>query len=185
MAGWQTTTIDNTVIAGCAISSPMAATTVISTIVPPETTTAVPTSTGPPTPTQTSGNDKGSSLCGSLAGACKIAYTGYVDDYTYKDYTSYVASSGDADIINWLFDPFAEDGCAAMFKCDDYTDGMTGKQIKDAVEYMFENDSVDECGSTYLSNGCHITLNGCSGCEPSVPCDAIPEGVEYDSCYLS
>lgn len=60
------------------------------------------------------------------------AYQAYDDDYTYTQYTSYTISAGDYDPVNWFFSPFADDGCAAMFECDDYGLGMTGRQIKDA-----------------------------------------------------
>ena len=81
---------------------------------------------------QTPGNNKGSVLCALLAGACKCAYQGYSDDYIYTPYASYVASMGADDVINWLFSPFADDGCAAMFICKDYNVDMTGAQIKQA-----------------------------------------------------
>ncbi|KAJ5099082.1 hypothetical protein N7532_006083 [Penicillium argentinense] len=69
-------------------------------------------------PSETSGNNKGSAQCKSLAGACSIAFQGFEDDYLYNAYTSYVASIGDDDAINWLFAPFANNGRAIMFSCD-------------------------------------------------------------------
>jgi hypothetical protein len=33
------------------------------------------------------------------------------------------------------------------------------------VEYMKENDGVKKCGTTYLSNSCHVTLNYCTSCK--------------------
>ena len=100
---------------------------------PPAPTTTAPS--GPPTPSQISSNNHGSALCHSLAGACKIAYTGYNDTWLYTHYSSYPADPGDADTVNWLFAPFANDGCAAMFTCDNndaYSVGMLGSQIKAA-----------------------------------------------------
>ncbi|KAJ5105378.1 hypothetical protein NUU61_002725 [Penicillium alfredii] len=124
-----------------------------------------PTPKAPPMPHETDGNNKGSSLCKNLSGACKRAYRQYVDDFLYKGETSYVASAGDADPVNWL--PFANNGCTAMFR----------------VENMYQTDHVEECGSTYLDNGCHITLNGCQDCRSRIPCDVIPEGGTRYGCY--
>ncbi|KAJ5681731.1 uncharacterized protein N7477_001671 [Penicillium maclennaniae] len=117
-----------------------------------------------PSPTQTSGNDKGSGECHSIDDACTRAYVQYEDDTIYSSYTSYTANIESGIIVDATF---GEAGCAAMFTCDndDYGFGMTGRQIKAAVEYMFENDSVKKCGSTYLSNFCHITLNYCTSCK--------------------
>lgn len=97
--------------------------------------TTSPTTLPPPTPSQIRSNNHGSALCDSLAGSCKIAYTGYNDTWLYTAYTSYLADPGDADGVNLLFDPLADDGCAAMFTCDNnaaYAVGMLGSQIKAA-----------------------------------------------------
>jgi hypothetical protein len=83
-------------------------------------------------PSETAGNNHGSGLCPSLGGACQFAYKGFVDGYLYRGYTAYVASMGNADVINWVFAPFAHNGCSAMFSCKDYSVGMTGAQIKQA-----------------------------------------------------
>ncbi|OQE36803.1 hypothetical protein PENCOP_c011G00215 [Penicillium coprophilum] len=108
-------------------------------------------------PTQISSNRDGSGPCNRVQDSCDKAYGKYVDDTIYSSYTSYtwsgsfmIASSGQA-------------GCAAMFTCenDNYGFGMTGRQIKAAVEYMKSNDGVANCGTTYLSNFCHITLDAC------------------------
>ncbi|KAJ5438853.1 uncharacterized protein N7458_009851 [Penicillium daleae] len=90
---------------------------------------------------------------------------------------------GDADVINGVFAPFANNGCSAMFSCKDYSVGMTGAQIKQSVENMIVTNHVKECGSTYLSNGCQVTLNGCNDCNPSIPCGALPSGVTFGACY--
>ena len=63
-----------------------------------------------------------------------------------------------------------------MFKCDsdaDYAMGMTGAQIKTAFDNLYQNDNVKVCGSSYLSNGCHVTVNGCDDCKPDVPCGSL------------
>lgn len=84
----------------------------------------------PPMPTETSGNNDGSGLCKSLQGACKRAYKHFKDDYIYKDYTYISTSAGDDSPINVLFWWAADNGCKAEFKCDEYGEGMSGKQIK-------------------------------------------------------
>ncbi|KAI1396976.1 hypothetical protein F4819DRAFT_473511 [Hypoxylon fuscum] len=38
---------------------------------------------------------------------------------------------------------------------------MSGAQIISAFEYMYANDGVKICGSAYLSNGCHVSADGC------------------------
>jgi hypothetical protein len=43
--------------------------------------------------------------------------------------------------------------------CGDLTD------IFNRVEYMKDNDDVKKCGTTYLSNSCHVTLNYCTSCK--------------------
>ncbi|KAI1045994.1 hypothetical protein LB505_013877 [Fusarium chuoi] len=59
---------------------------------------------------------------------------------------------------------FGQAGCTAQFRCDDYGLGMKGKDIKDAVQYMKDNDGVSKCGTAYLSNSCQIMLNYCTNC---------------------
>ncbi|KAJ5606038.1 hypothetical protein N7510_008819 [Penicillium lagena] len=116
-----------------------------------------------PSPSQTSGNDKGSGECHSIDDACTRAYEQYVDDTVYSSYTSYTANIESGIIVDATF---GTAGCAAMYSCDnnDYGFGMTGRQIKAAVEYMMANDSASKCGTTYLSNSCQITLNYCTSC---------------------
>ena len=90
---------------------------------------------GPPTPTQIKSNNKGSGLCPFLAGACIFAYTGYKDDFLYTARTSYPATAGDAGELNFFFPEVANNGCAAIFTCDNdeaFGVGMTGAQIKAA-----------------------------------------------------
>ena len=106
-----------------------------SPVSPPPTASTTTASSGPPSPSQIRSNNHGSALCQSLAGSCKIAYTGYNDTWLYTQYTSYVANPGDTDATDLLFDPLADDGCAAMFTCDNndaYSVGMLGSQIKAA-----------------------------------------------------
>jgi hypothetical protein len=124
------------------------------------------TSIGPPAPTQTDSNPKGSTLCKSAISGedCINAYHRYDENRVYNAYTSYTFTN-EEDAINVLLD--AEDGCAAIFTCDDdaaYAVGMAGWAIIEAFDYMYENDGVDTCGSAYLSNGCRITANACSDC---------------------
>ncbi|KAI1326439.1 meiotically up-regulated gene family-domain-containing protein [Xylariaceae sp. FL0255] len=125
------------------------------------------TSIGPPAPTQTSSNNKGSSLCGhAITGDdCKSAYMRYDENRVYNAYTSYTFTNED-DPINVILP--ANDGCTAIFTCDndaDYATGMAGWAIIQAFDNLFANDKVKVCGSAYLSNGCHITANACSDCK--------------------
>lgn len=113
-------------------SSSLPATTFVSQSPTSPTTTASP---GPPTPSQIRSNNHGSALCPSLAGACKYAYNGYNDTWLYTGYTSYIGDPGDTDAVNFFFAPYAHDGCAAIFMCDNdnaYAVGMLGSQIKNA-----------------------------------------------------
>ena len=89
----------------------------------------------PPAPTQIKSNNHGSALCPSLAGACKFAPQGYNDTFLYTARTSYPATAGDEDAINFFFPAYANNGCAAIFTCnndDAFRVEMTGAQIKDA-----------------------------------------------------
>ncbi|KAJ5625068.1 hypothetical protein N7510_001377 [Penicillium lagena] len=100
----------------------------------------------PPTPSQTSGNNDGSSICLSInGGTCKAAAQRFQDATIYHQYTSAVwPDSTGADIANSIFPvvgPAIEDffginyGCTVIWECDNsdaYTQGMTGAQIKDA-----------------------------------------------------
>ena len=89
----------------------------------------------PPTPTQVKSNNDGSGLCPSLAGACIFAFSGYNDTFLYTARTSYPATAGDADAVNFFFPAYADNGCTAIFTCendDAFRVGMTGRQIKDA-----------------------------------------------------
>ena len=108
-----------------------------SSVPPPPASVTTTASSGPPTPSQVKSNKQGSSLCLTLAGSCKSAYTLYNDTWLYTQYTSYIADPGDNmndDGVD-LFFPDAEDACAAMFTCDNYdaySIGMLGSQIKAA-----------------------------------------------------
>ncbi|KAF5623946.1 uncharacterized protein FTJAE_10493 [Fusarium tjaetaba] len=117
-----------------------------------------------PLPTQTDANNKGSSQCGSIDDACDRALNdGFDDETTYTDYVSRYARIKSGMI---MLASFGQAGCTAQFKCDDYGLGMKGKDIKDAVQHMKDNDGVGKCGTAYLSNTCHITLNYCTNCRP-------------------
>lgn len=65
-----------------------------------------------------------------------------------------------------------------MFTCDTdkaYAQGMMGRQILDAFAYLYGKDRVGICGSIYIANGCHLTVNACDMCVDSIPRDALPE----------
>ncbi|PCD26518.1 hypothetical protein AU210_012940 [Fusarium oxysporum f. sp. radicis-cucumerinum] len=115
-----------------------------------------------PLPTQTDANNKGSSQCGSIDDACDRALNdGFDDETVYKDYVSRYARIQSGMV---MVATFGQAGCTAQFKCDDYGLGMKGKDIKDAVQHMKDNDGVSKCGTAYLSNTCQITLNYCTNC---------------------
>ena len=100
---------------------------------PPSSSTTSAAPPPPPTPSQIRSNNHGSALCDTLAGSCKVAYKSYNDTWLYKQYTSYLANPGDADGLDLVWN--ADDGCAAMFTCDNaaaYAVGMLGSQIKAA-----------------------------------------------------
>ena len=96
----------------------------------------------PPSPSQTSGNNHGSSICLSINGGdCKSAAQRFQDDIVYHQYTSAVwPDSSGADIANLIFPIFGplfgiNYGCTVIWKCDNsgaYNQGMTGAQIKNA-----------------------------------------------------
>lgn len=158
----------------------------------------------PPAPTQTSSNNKGSGLCRAIGDTgyidgnnmCQIAYHKYIDDHLYTQYTSYTFTT--YNLANQAIDILTRglggyEGCAAMFKCnsnDAYDTGMTGKLIKDAFDNLYQNGRVKVCGSSYLSNGCHVTVNGCSECEnTNVVCSTDSDNCATyndwcDDCYL-
>jgi Meiotically up-regulated gene family len=105
----------------------------------------------PPSPSQVSGNNKGSSLCLSITGdSCKFAAKRFQDNTVYHQYTSSVGPTYDhststaAEITSLIFPVFGliqaifgitGSGCTVIWACDSsdaYNDGMTGAQIKDA-----------------------------------------------------
>ncbi|RJE21509.1 hypothetical protein PHISCL_06142 [Aspergillus sclerotialis] len=116
----------------------------------------------PPTPTEVSGNNKGSGVCHGTGDACDRAWTQFDDGRVYTQYAAYAA-----DVYAFPIEDltFGKGRCIAKFECEDYRAGMTGKQIKDAVEHLKEEHDASKCGTTYLSNTCHITLNYCTDCD--------------------
>ncbi|KAF5586738.1 uncharacterized protein FSUBG_12029 [Fusarium subglutinans] len=103
-----------------------------------------------PLPTQTDANNKGSSQCGSIDDACDRALNdGFDDETTYTDYVSRYARIKSGMI---MLATFGQAGCTAQFKCDDYGLGMKGKDIKDAVQYMKDNDGVSKCGTALVGS---------------------------------
>ncbi|KAF7547422.1 hypothetical protein G7Z17_g7743 [Cylindrodendrum hubeiense] len=132
----------------------------------------------PPNSDQYRGNHDGSSICASISkDTCLSAASRYVDDVVYHQYTSAVwpDASGE-DIANAIFPiagPIIEDffginyGCTVIWTCDNddaFSQGMTGKQIKDSMLNIYNLNGAKGCGSTYLYNGCHVTVNGCNNC---------------------
>ena len=148
----------------------------VSPLAPPSAPPLPSTGPAPPTLSQVSSNDKGSSLCSSLsAKTCRIAYSQFNDTFLYKTRTSYILPSGVDSISSGLF-VSADSGCAAIWTCHEKADlavGMTGARIKDAFDNLYQDDDVKTCGSSYLSNGCHVTANACVDCVPSVPCGSL------------
>lgn len=131
------------------------------------TTQGLPRAT-PPMPSDTSGNNHGSSSCDIYSWHKPMAIGQYKDDYLYTGdiYISYEESDG------------AYNGMAAMYKCNTPIDkqrtassfvGMTGAQIKTAFALMESKYHAKGCGSIYLSNGCQLTVNYCGGCKHSWP----------------
>ena len=124
-------------------------------------------------PSQIASNQGSSSLCKSLGGnsTCVTAYHYYKPNYNYTRYTSYV------DTVDGFKGEWLGWGCAAMFTCsttEAYARGMTGQQILNAFTYLYAEDGVGVCGSIYMANGCHLTVNACDSCMSSIPCNALP-----------
>ncbi|KAH8659000.1 hypothetical protein BGZ61DRAFT_540341 [Ilyonectria robusta] len=120
-----------------------------------------PTTISTPVPTQTDSNNKGSSQCHSIDDACDRAFEQFEDAKVYTQFTSYYSRIKSGIIVAATF---GQAGCTAQWDCDDFGIGMTGLDIKNAVQYMKDNDGVTKCGTTYLSNTCHVTLNYCTNC---------------------
>jgi len=114
-----------------------------------------------PLPTETDANNKGSRQCHSIDDACERAYNQFEDDVVYTDYVSRYARIKSGIIV---LASFGQAGCTVQWKCDDYGIGMKGKDIKDAIQYMKDNDGVSKCGTAYLSNTCQVTMNYCTNC---------------------
>jgi hypothetical protein len=83
----------------------------------------------PPAPTEVSWNNEGSGICRSIGSACGRAYLQFEDDRLYTQYAAYAAEVH-AFLLQGI--TFGTAHCIAMFKCEDYGLGMTGRQIKDA-----------------------------------------------------
>lgn len=147
-----------------------------STLAAPSAPPSPNTDPVPSTLSQVSSNDKGSSLCSSLSvKTCRLAYRQFNSTFLYKRRTSYILPSGVDSISNGLFES-ADSGCTAIWTCHDEADlavGMTGAQIKDAFDNLYRDGDIKTCGSSYLSNGCHITANACVNCAPVVPCGSL------------
>ncbi|KAK7409426.1 hypothetical protein QQX98_008387 [Neonectria punicea] len=121
-----------------------------------------PVTIRPPDATQTDANNKGSSQCHSIDDACDRAIAKFDDDFIYTEFASYYTRIKKGIII---VATFGQAGCVVEYDCDDWAQGgMTGKQIKDAYQYMKDNNGVNKCGTNYLSNTCHVTSNYCTNC---------------------
>lgn len=133
----------------------------------------------PPGASQDHGNHDGSAICASISkDTCLSAAMRYVDDVVYHQYTSAVwPDDTGKDIANAIFPiagPILEDlfginyGCTVIWTCDDdgaFAQGMTGRQIKDSMLNIYNLNGAKGCGSTYLDNRCHVTVNGCNNCQ--------------------
>ncbi|KAL9563853.1 hypothetical protein ACKAV7_012025 [Fusarium commune] len=150
---------------------------------PPDSNNSGPTTNPycPPAPLdseQDHGDHDGSAICASISkDTCLSAAMRYVDDVVYHQYTSAVwPDNAGKDIANAVFpitgsiieDLFSINyGCTVIWTCDNddaFTQGMTGRQIKDSMINIYSLNGAKGCGSTYLENGCHITVNGCNDC---------------------
>ncbi|KAL5592468.1 hypothetical protein FOBRF1_013494 [Fusarium oxysporum] len=132
----------------------------------------------PPDASQSSGNHDGSAICRSISkDTCLLAASRYIDDIVYYQYTSAVwPDDGGADLASAIFPvagPVIEQlfsinfGCTVIWTCDNdgaFAQGMTGKQIKDSMLNIYNLNGAKGCGSTYLDNSCHLTVNGCNNC---------------------
>ncbi|KAH7241302.1 hypothetical protein BKA59DRAFT_512826 [Fusarium tricinctum] len=132
----------------------------------------------PPDAQQVRGNHDGSAICRSISKAtCLAAAARYMDDIVYHKRTSAVWPDGTGeDITNMILPvvgPAIEQlfginyGCTVIWTCEkeeDFESGMTGKAIKFAMLNIYSLNGAKGCGSTYLDNGCHITVNGCNNC---------------------
>ncbi|KAF5020652.1 hypothetical protein F66182_7308, partial [Fusarium sp. NRRL 66182] len=121
-----------------------------------------PSTVRPADPEQTDANNKGSSQCHSIDDACDRAIGGFKDDFIYTEFASYYSRVKKGFII---VASFGQAGCVVEYDCDDWAQGgMNGKQIKDAYQYLKDNNGVNKCGTNYLSNTCRVTANYCTNC---------------------
>ncbi|KAF4972987.1 hypothetical protein FZEAL_9447 [Fusarium zealandicum] len=121
-----------------------------------------PVTLRPAKPTQTSANNEGSSDCYTIDDACQRAIVQFDDDFIYTEFASYFAriQSG------WIrFDSLGQAGCLVEFNCNDWSQGgLNGRQIKDAYQFMMDNNEVGKCGISYLSNSCYVSADFCTDC---------------------
>ncbi|KAM5341443.1 hypothetical protein ACJ41O_014474 [Fusarium nematophilum] len=121
-----------------------------------------PVTIRPPEPTQTDANNKGSSQCHSIDDACDRAIAKFNDDVIYTEFASYYTRIKKGIIVAASF---GQAGCVVEYNCEDWGQGgMNGKQIKDAYQYLKDNNDVSKCGTNYLSNTCRVTANYCTNC---------------------
>jgi hypothetical protein len=121
-----------------------------------------PSTIRPANPVQTDGNNKGSSQCHSIDNACDRAIDNFKDDVIYTEFASYYARIKSGIIV---VASFGQAGCVVEFDCDDWSvGGLNGRQIKDAYQELKDTTGVNKCGSSYMSNTCHVTANYCTNC---------------------
>ncbi|MCJ1279684.1 hypothetical protein MMC21_007508 [Puttea exsequens] len=151
-----------------AVSSSVLATPALPVSIAP----AAPHETPAAGPHETSHNDDGSSACGDInRQSCIDAFQQYNNDITYHTYTSYVASAGDTFINEWLG---GTQGCTAKFSCDTDAEYATGmNHVESAFETLYQHSDVNICGTSYLSNGCSVSVDMCNNCVPHIPCFAL------------
>lgn len=108
-----------------------------------------------PTPTQVSAEPY---ECPDAKDSCGWAIEQYDDDTVYTEAVARLAYE-DIGFWDWMWD--GDRGCVVNFECEDYGEGMSGREIKDAIDHMKENDAVGECGRAELSNSCEVLIHFC------------------------
>ena len=124
-------------------------------------------------PHETAYHTGGSALCNDISrDVCIQAFQQFVNAIAYSAYTSYVASAGGTFINFWLG---GNQGCTAKYWCDSnaaYAAGMNN--VEKLFEGLYSHDDVNPCGTSDLSNGCHVGVDMCDDCVPHIPCFALP-----------
>lgn len=108
-----------------------------------------------PTPTQVHGEEW---RCDDARDSCQWALEQYDDDTVYTEAVARLAYE-DTGFFDWLFN--GDVGCVVNYECEEYGDGMSGRQIKEAVDTLKNTEVEGECGKAELSNTCSITIHFC------------------------